>query len=180
MPRDRLDGQTPTGQNVKNEYDYNPSTTTNNNGPTRQNTAPSPHNANTQIMHSPIRSDYATSPPFSSLDASNIDPSILPTTYSTLPSTSRARAQAPAPSQPQYANGYSPDMYNPNTFAAAPGLDFLQGNGWDHGLDMNWAQGGDMGVAGLGWEGVDHDFSEGNGGLPDLFEGFFFGGAGNI
>ena len=64
------------------------------------------------------------------------------------------------------------------------GIDF----GWDaNGLELgngeangNWnAAGGDLGM-GLGWEGMDHDFSEGgNGALPDLFEGFFFGGGAN-
>jgi hypothetical protein len=70
-------------------------------------------------------------------------------------------------------------------------MDFLQGSGWENdvqggignggngGFSGYGAEGGDLGV-GLGWEGVDHDFSGGgNGGLPDLFEGFFFGGAGN-
>lgn len=66
-------------------------------------------------------------------------------------------------------------------------MDFLQGNGWDLGAEAGIgsagngnAWGGDLGM-GLGWEGVDHDFSEGgNGGMPDLFEGFFFGGTGNF
>ena len=62
-------------------------------------------------------------------------------------------------------------------------MDFLQGSGWETGDGMGanggngW--GGDLGM-GLGWEGLDHDFSEGGNGGMDLFEGFFFGGTGNF
>lgn len=191
MSRDRPGSQTPTGQNVKNEYDFNNNSASNNNnnGNTRQTTGQSPRSTQQQQQqqNSPIHSDYAISPPFSSLDPA-IDPSILPShqspsAYPNLPPTSQAQYANPNPNptQSQSQNGYTQDMYNQNAFAA-PGMDFLQGNGWDNGVDMNWAggAGGDLGMAGLGWEGMDHDFSEGNGGLPDLFEGFFFGGAGNI
>jgi len=58
-------------------------------------------------------------------------------------------------------------------------MDFLQGNGWDlpQGAQNGNAWSGDLGM-GLGWEGMDHDFSEG--GNVDLFDGFFFGGTGNF
>lgn len=57
-------------------------------------------------------------------------------------------------------------------------MDFLQGN---MGMGNNGAAGGgengqgglDLGL-GMGWDGMDHDFSEGN--QLDLFDGFFFGG----
>jgi hypothetical protein len=46
--------------------------------------------------------------------------------------------------------------------------------GWTPDLQEGFAHG-------LGWESGDHDFSEGGGGgLPDLFEGFYFGGSGNL
>jgi len=75
------------------------------------------------------------------------------------------------------------------------GMDFLQSNistgavggnnlgnggmgnengGWDN-TGAGGIGGMDLGF-GLGWEGMDHDFSEG--GQLDLFEGFFFGGTG--
>jgi len=62
----------------------------------------------------------------------------------------------------------------------APGMDFLQGNAWEGSGDGNGASTwtGDLGM-GLGWEGLDHDFSEGGNGGVDLFEGFFFGGTGS-
>lgn len=77
------------------------------------------------------------------------------------------------------------------SFANAPGMDFLNngapvgnGNGWTEmgatggGVaDGGWN--GDLGL-GLGWEGVDHDFSEGGNGGMDLFDGFFFGGTGGF
>lgn len=134
----------------KSEFDFMPTTGI------KQNTS--------STRHSPI--NYAASP---ALDTSAIDPSLLPssTSYSTVPVTSQQPFQNPT----QFPDLTFPSSYN-------NGMDFLgNGNGWDdYGSygNVNW--GGDLGV-GLGWEGVDHDFSEGgNGGLPDLFEGFFFGG----
>ncbi|RDL35818.1 Zn2 DNA-binding protein [Venustampulla echinocandica] len=116
-------------------------------------------------MQSP--SNYAVSPPLSSLDTSAIDPSLLPSPQSAY--------NNPSTSTDQYSY-QDPQFPFPN----AQGMDFLQGNGWDvPGADGNdetlnsWA--GDLGM-GLGWDGMDHDFSEG--GNVDLFDGFFFGGAG--
>lgn len=38
---------------------------------------------------------------------------------------------------------------------------------------------GDLGM-GMGWQGQDHDFSEGGNGGVDLFDGCFFGWTGNF
>jgi len=126
--------------------------------PVRQNTAQS------QQGLSP--SDYAYSPPLSSLDTSAIDPSLLP-----------SPAQGPAFNHSVQAT-YPLNPYQELQFNA-PGMDFLQQNGWDvpGGGGGEWS--GDLGM-GMGWEGLDgtgHDFSEGGTGV-DLFEGFFFGGTG--
>ena len=48
----------------------------------------------------------------------------------------------------------------------------VAGQEWGGGMGT----GVDLGF-GLGWDGMDHDFSEGN--QVDLFDGFFFGGSGN-
>lgn len=117
-------------------------------------------------------SDHGYSPPLSQLDTTSIDPSLLPS-----PS-----AQGPAFNQSVQAT-YTLNPYQELQFPLqnAPGMDFLQGNGWDGNDDGNgntWN--GDLGM-GLGWEGLDgtgHDFSEGGNGGVDLFEGFFFGGTG--
>lgn len=47
----------------------------------------------------------------------------------------------------------------------------IAGQEWGAGMGT----GVDLGF-GLGWDGMDHDFSEGN--QVDLFDGFFFGGSG--
>ncbi len=133
-------------------------------------------------------SDYAISPPLSTLDTSSIDPSLLPSpqpqnTSSPLNTqTSLPTAQGPAFSQAvqsTYATNPYQEMQFP--FTNALGMDFLNSGNWDGG-GANGAGGwsGDMGM-GMGWEGVDgHDFSEGGNGGVDLFEGFFFGGTGNF
>lgn len=128
---------------------------------------PPPVRQNTQGL-SP--SDYAYSPPFSSLDTSAIDPSLLPSPAQGQAFNSVVQATYPL-------NPYQELQFN------APGMDFLQGNGWGDGngnANGDWS--GDLGM-GMGWEGQDgglgggHDFSEGGNGV-DLFEGFFFGGSG--
>jgi hypothetical protein len=131
--------------------------------PSRPNT-----NANTN-MQSP--SDYAISPPLSSLDTSQIDPSLLPS-----PTATGQYAQ-------QVQSTYSQNPYQEMQF------DFLQqpggwngvvgeGGGAGVGGDGQWS--GDLGM-GLGWDvGGEHDFSEGGNGGVDLFDGFFFGGTGNF
>ncbi|KAL2060916.1 hypothetical protein VTL71DRAFT_8968 [Oculimacula yallundae] len=176
---------------IKNEF-FPPSRhSTSNSTPTTQHP---PHNQNQNHATSP--SEYAISPPLSSLDTSSIDPSLLPsptqTNNTNITSTS---AQGPAYSQAIQstypANPYQ-EMQFP--FTNAPGMDFLT-TGWDgsgvgggdgggenggQGGNGNSAWTGDLGM-GMGWEGVGdgHDFSEASGGL-DLFEGFFFGGTGNF
>jgi hypothetical protein len=149
----------------------------------RQNTAQS---ATSNAMPSP--SDYA-SPPLSSFDHSNaaIDPSLLPShspqsNFSTQSNpTSNNQNQLPY-SQTQFTPYQEQEF--PFTDSLFSGMDFLQGNGWENAENGGVGNGGnggfnggDLGM-GLGWEGVDHDFSDGGGQLPDLFDGFFFGGTG--
>jgi len=107
---------------------------------------------------SPQSIDFAISPPLSSLDTSAIDPSLLPSSFYN--PSNQAQNQA---------------VYQEMQFA--PGMDFLQG-GWDGNNGAAGAYTGDIGM-GMGWEGADHDFSEGGNGV-DLFDGFFFGGSGNF
>jgi hypothetical protein len=140
----------------------------------------------------PPPSDYA-SPPLSSFDRSNatIDPSLLPShsTLSTFSNHSNPTSTSHHnQNQPTYTeNQLAP--YQEQQFPFADnmflGMDFLQGNGWENAENGSIGNGGnggfnggDLGM-GLGWEGVDHDFSDGGGQLPDLFEGFFFGGTGS-
>lgn len=118
-------------------------------------------------IHSPT--DYGISPPQAqiphSADTSAIDPSLLPS-----PQTQQ---------QPQMQTFIPPD---PNTmmFGNAFGdldfplqdMDFLNtGVEGLHGAAMEGQAGLDLGF-GLGWEGMDHDFSEGN--QLDIFDGKVF------
>ncbi|KAG9236813.1 fungal-specific transcription factor domain-containing protein [Amylocarpus encephaloides] len=178
-------GPVATGQSsfqqppIKNEFDSPYGNTTS--GTMRTNTATN------SVGHSPV--DYAVSPTLSNLDTSQIDPSLLPSPQQQTPNYSNF-------STSQTPQNNSRNLYQPNQnqeiqfpFPNAPGMDFLTGNGWDvsagnlgiGGGDGNaalvnsWT--GDLGM-GLGWEGMDHDFSEG--GNVDLFDGFFFGGTGNF
>lgn len=166
---------------VKNEYDSGF-----NNAPT-QVTRQDANKSQAPAMNSP--SKYTASPPLSSLDPSSaaMDPSHLPSHSHSPPSTFSNPSSNQTPfTQPQ------PPFYQEQQFSFSDnglftGMDFLQGNGWeanDGGGGVvtggnGGFNGGDFGM-GLGWEGVDHDFSDGGGQLPDLFEGFFFGGAGNF
>lgn len=77
------------------------------------------------------------------------------------------------PTHHQAANGaFTP--FDPTLDFQLQGMDFLDG-GAGFGDEPAGGAGVDLGF-GLGWEGLDHDFSEGN--SLDLFDGFFFGGAG--
>ena len=176
-------GNQNTGQTIKNEHESfeRPQ-------PMRQNTAQSTTSiTNANVISSP--SDYS-SPPLSRLDPSNvvIDPSLLPTSHS--PHSTFSNPSNPPSANP---NGlpytqFQPPPYQEQQFPFGgdlfSGMDFLQGNGWENAENGGVSNGGnggfnggDLGM-GLGWEGVDHDFSEG-GQLPDLFDGFFFGGTGS-
>jgi hypothetical protein len=135
-------------------------------------------------IHSP--SDYAISPthtrnsaPTPNLDNSAIDPTLLPN------SNLQGVQQVMTP-MANFGNGDANWSYADLDFPLQ-GMDFLQqGNGRDlNGVggapgqgNMGGENGGmgmDMGF-GLGWEGMDHDWTEGN--QVDLFDGFFFGGNG--
>lgn len=83
-------------------------------------------------------------------------------------------AQSQAPQQGAVgAQAFSPGQVN---FSDLQGIDFLQevgasGVGMNGGVDES--NNVDLGL-GLGWEGLHHDFSDGQ--QYDLFDGFFFGG----
>jgi hypothetical protein len=120
-------------------------------------------------LHSPH--DYTAFSPTQAQATSstsvNIDPSLLPS-----PHTQQMQPFMP-PRPPLYTQpSYSADLEYPTM-----SMDFLQGPPMRGEWAMEGGQPGglDMGF-GLGWEGVDHDFSEG-GGL-DLMDGFWFGGTG--
>ncbi len=142
-------------------------------------------------IHSP--SDYAISPPQAqgplSSDTSAIDPSLLPSPQPQQQATLQPYIP-PDPNSMMYGNNFG-ELDFP-----LQGMDFL-GMGGVEGLNgavMEGQAGLDLGF-GLGWEGMDHDFSEGN--QLDLFDGtsglyapylcrlltreiigFFFGGTG--
>jgi hypothetical protein len=119
-------------------------------------------------IHSP--SDYAISPPqaqvpLSSDNSAGIDPSLLPSPHS----QQQAQLQTFIPSDPNtmmYGNSFA-DLDFP-----LQGMDFLGAGAMEglHGTAMEGQAGLDLGF-GLGWEGLDHDFSEGN--QLDLFDGTF-------
>jgi hypothetical protein len=120
-------------------------------------------------IHSP--SDYAISPPQAqvplSSDTSAIDPSLLPSPNL----QQQPQLQTYLPSDPNtmmYGNNFG-DLDFP-----LQGMDFLGPGGVEglHGAAMEGQAGLDLGF-GLGWEGMDHDFSEGN--QFDLFDGTFLG-----
>lgn len=90
-----------------------------------------------------------------------------------------AHSQAPQQGA-MSANAFSPA---PVSFSDLQGIDFLQqmGGGGGGGGGMNGGMNGGMDESGnvdlglgLGWEGLHHDFSDGQ--QYDLFDGFFFGG----
>jgi hypothetical protein len=137
-------------------------------------------------------SQAMNSPPLSTFDASSIDPSLLPpsnsphsdfsnanppngnTSVSTLPYTATSQYPTYQDSSFAFPNNYQGTEFMPNNgWGTSDSLGFDSGSG-NGGFTFG---GGDFGM-GLGWEGMDHDFSEG-GQVPDLFDGFFFGGAGN-
>jgi hypothetical protein len=123
----------------------------------------------TNQIHSP--SDYAMSPlqaqvPLSG-DTSAIDPSLLPSPRH----QEQAQLQAYIPSDQNtmtYGHSFA-DLDFP-----LQGMDFLGSGGVDgaHGAGMEGQAGLDLGF-GLGWEGIDHDFSEGN--QLDIFDGRLLG-----
>jgi hypothetical protein len=105
-----------------------------------------------------------------------------PTQPQSLPKPEPVRNQTYAPQNPELL------AYPTSSTTGVPGASFQDFPsypvadtdmgflpGWDPELPDGFA------AHGLGWESADHDFAEGGGGgLPDLFEGFFFGGAGNM
>ncbi|GAP82475.1 putative fungal specific transcription factor [Rosellinia necatrix] len=123
-------------------------------------------------------------------DNTAIDPILLPSQSSQVNSPASASSLTPKSAHLQYTPQSGPNSnFNmlrtpPASYASAPvalnlldlqGMDFLQniqdqsGNDGFNNPDMQM----DMGF-GIGWEGMHHDFSDGQ--QVDLFDGFFFGG----
>ena len=154
--------------NVKNEFEFG----------TVSNSLQSPNLQQTHPRQSTSPStNYAISPPLSAFDTSSIDPSLLPSPTSNF---SVPRQQQQQQQQFQYNQDFTFPDQGMDFLANGVGNGNLDLNNWDGSAEWGTGGGGDIGL-GLGWEGADHDFSEGgNGGLPDLFEGFFFGGTGNF
>lgn len=97
----------------------------------------------------------------------------MPPVTSAAQSMAAFLAQSQAPSQQAIAaSPFSPGAVN---FTDLQGMDFLQQvNGGNNGLN-NGVEEPTMDLNfGLGWEGMHHDFSDGQ--QYDLFDGFFFGG----
>jgi hypothetical protein len=137
-------------------------------------------------MHSP--SDYAITPPntnapLTSLqnDTSSIDPSLLPSPIQNSSQLILSNANNPPTSQ-----GQSIPYLTPEALAVNNGMyqnfndmdfnlnsmDFLQDAQMGGGVQGSGVPGLDLGF-GLGFEGAEHDFSEGN--QFDFFDGFYFG-----
>ncbi|CAL3965385.1 unnamed protein product [Diplocarpon coronariae] len=143
-------------------------------------------NKNWNQSSTPPPATYAISPPLSATDPTTtptpsvIDPSLLPTpspqALPTAPETAFSAVQS------AYASSPYQEIQFP--FPNAPGMDPLN-PGWDERLRGGGGGGVEGGTGwmeiGMGFEGGDgHDFSEGGNTGVDLFDGFFFGGAGNF
>jgi hypothetical protein len=142
-----------------------------------------------------MEADAATSETArSSSDATAIDPSLLPPPPPP-PAAPRERAASavtsllnsmpPAASRTQgylmpQATAMPTELSQGSlSFADLQGMDFLQslGGSGNRATDSSDMNGGDTQMDlgfGLGWEGLHHDFSDGQ--QVDLFDGFFFGG----
>ncbi|OTB08108.1 hypothetical protein M426DRAFT_7915 [Hypoxylon sp. CI-4A] len=122
-------------------------------------------------------------------DNSAIDPVLLPSpgahsnspvsVNSLTPQSTAGQQYPPTTGSSSYSMLRSPaSNFTPNTamnYADLQGMDFLQGIQEQQNSDgiVNNDIQMDMGF-GLGWEGLHHDFSDGQ--QVDLFDGFFFGG----
>ncbi|KAH8881001.1 hypothetical protein GQ53DRAFT_668744 [Thozetella sp. PMI_491] len=128
------------------------------------------------LMPSPTLAQKAT-PPATGQIASPA--SGVPQQLTTAQAVALSSPPAPTPgltnflSQQQQPQQFSPGTMN---FAELQGMDFLQNLGNPGGTDGEFNGSDtqmDLGF-GLGWEGLNHDFSDGQ--QVDLFDGFFFGG----
>jgi hypothetical protein len=123
-------------------------------------------------------------------DNSAIDPVLLPTQSPQMNSPGSVSSMTPKSSHQQYTpqgtsnSNFTMMRSSPAGFTPGPGtlnladlqgMDFLQNLQDQPGVDSfnNPDMQMDMGF-GMGWEGMHHDFSEGQ--QVDLFDGFFFGG----
>ncbi|KAI0014361.1 hypothetical protein F4779DRAFT_559446 [Xylariaceae sp. FL0662B] len=139
-------------------------------------------------MPAPSLSAGSASDAASIPDNSAIDPVLLPSPGAQVNSPMSATSIT---SQPNHAPHFTPNTTNPNfnmlrspganfspgalNFSDLQGMDFLQNIQEQPNADgvANGDMQMDMGF-GLGWEGMHHDFSDGQ--QVDLFDGFFFGG----
>lgn len=75
--------------------------------------------------------------------------------------------------QQQQGQAFSPGSLG---YGELQGMDFLQNVGGANGTGVGGIEDTQMDLGmGLGWEGLHHDFSDGQQ-QYDLFDGFFFGG----
>lgn len=172
-PKTSYAGNTATRQHVKNEYSND-----------KQYSVPR------ASMSSPV--NYSISPiqGQSNLDNSSIDPSLLPSAQNNNNYQQQHRQSGGPISYPTSTSnpGSSTNQLTPENLYGQNyenfdfnAMDFMGGGtfaGDGMGGNVGGGNGGgglDLGF-GLGWEGADHDFSEGN--QLDLFDGFFFGGNG--
>jgi len=109
-----------------------------------------------------------------------IDPSLLPSptqATSTGPMGSPMSGMAPLITSGNFLG--QPAVFSPGglSYSELQGMDFLQNLGAASGLGPDGVAAADPQIDlgfGMGWEGMHHDFSDGQ--QVDLFDGFFFGG----
>lgn len=115
-----------------------------------------------------------TSPPQPA--PSRLAVAVRPSIKSELPNLTQEQSQAYLSNDSEILP-YPPSTagsYQDFSYAATADIDMGFLPGWESDMHEGFAHG-------LVWENADHDFSDGhNGGLPDLFEGFYFGGPGNL
>lgn len=135
---------------------------------------------NNFIRHPPAQPHSTTSSTDPLSPDTTLDPALLPSPSQKTPPGPRLDSSPSVPSlNPAATNFYDPlqnqtplftnsDLQGGDYLQSLPGdslgTDFGGGGGQDTQMDLNF---------GLGWEGIHHDFSDGQ--QLDLFDGFFFG-----
>jgi hypothetical protein len=130
--------------------------------------------------HSTTSSADALSP-----DTAALDPSLIPSPSQQTPPIQRMGSSPSVPTLNPVPGFYALQNQSPIPFTSSnlQGMDFLQSLSNQPGGDLDADFGGGGGGGGqdtqmdlnfgLGWEGLHHDFSDGQ--QLDLFDGFFFG-----
>ncbi|KAH8912521.1 hypothetical protein BR93DRAFT_974007 [Coniochaeta sp. PMI_546] len=137
------------------------------------------------IRHPPPQPHSTTSSADALSPETSLDPSLLPSPSQQTPPLQRMASSPSVSTLNAVANFYPLQNQSPLPFTNSnlQGLEFLQSlNSQPGGLDADFGGGGggtgqqdaqmDLNF-GLGWEGLHHDFSDGQ--QLDLFDGFFFG-----